>query len=163
MKIWESFRGEGWKEELKYIGMFALMGLVCAGAICFALYLLQKPMPGDKAAGGTVCTFVLVCVGFGSGIFLFFPMFSSLLGGRFPSVSFILGPFVYYAILLVLFVNVPRWDKVVVNVRDGYHDFQKIHQGEPREDQYRLAEAFAAMSRPVWEPLAKRREKGGKK
>lgn len=53
----------------------------------------------------------------------------------------------------------PRWDKVVVNVRDGYHDFQKIHQGEPREDQYRLAEAFAAMSRPVWEPLAKRREK----
>ena len=159
MKIWESFMGEGWKEELKYLGMWALTGLVCAGAICFALYLLQKPLPGDKAAGGAVATFVLVCVAFGSGLFLFFPMFSSLLEGRIPSVSFILGPFVYYAILLVLFVNVPKWDKVVVNVRDGYHDFQRIHQGEPRENQYRLAEAFAAMSRPVWERLAKRREK----
>lgn len=156
--MWEALKGEGWKYELKQILTWAGTGLLLGGLVCLALYLMQRPMPGNKAASGVM----VVCLMGGSavcfGLLLFLPVGASLIDRRFPSISEILIPIVYYAAFLVLLVNVPRWDKIVVNVRDGYHDFQKIHQGEPREHHYRMAESLAETTRPIWEWLARSEE-----
>lgn len=155
MGMWKALKGEGWKYELKQILTWAGTGLLLGGLVCLALYLMQRPMPGNKAASGVM----VVCLMGGSavcfGLLLFLPLGASLLDGKFPSLSEILMPILYYAAFLSLLVNVPRWDKIVVNVRDGYHDFQKIHQGEPREHHYRMAESLAETTRPIWEWLSK--------
>ena len=65
------------------------------------------------------------------------------------------GTILFYAILCSLLILVPRWDRVVVNARSGYHDYQERHKGENRENSYRRAERYAELTRPIWEWLAK--------
>lgn len=156
--VWKALRGEGWTYELKQILSFAGTGLLLGGMVCLVLYLMQSPMPGNKAASGVMVACLIGGLSLFFGLLLFLPVGASLLDGKFPSLSEILMPIVYYAAFLALLVNVPRWDKVVVNVRDGYHDFQKIHEGEPREHHYRMAESLAEITRPIWEWLARSEE-----
>ena len=156
--VWKALKGEGWKYELKQILSFAGTGLLLGGMVCLVLYLMQSPMPGNKAASGVMVACLIGGSSLFFGLLLFLPVGASLLDGKFPSLSEILMPIVYYAAFLALLVNVPRWDKVVVNVRDGYHDFQKIHEGEPREHHYRMAESLAETTRPIWEWLARSEE-----
>ena len=156
MKILESLKGEGWKHELKNVGTWALAGLLFAGGVCLVLFSMQRPLPGQKAATCVLCSCFMGSAGLVFGLLMFIPVSVKVLFHReFPSLSDVLIPIGYYVAFLLVLVYVPRWNNIVGNVRDGYHDFQRIHQGEPREHHYRIAETCAETTRPIWEWLSK--------
>ena len=139
---------------------------VGAAIFAFAMLYLMSLLPLQFTAKGSAAA---ACVLFGCifGPALFAAPFLVMIGGMYvfavkmrisDMLSVCGGAIVYYALLCALLILVPRWDKVVVNTRDGYHDFQTQHQGEDREESYRRAESLAEATRPIWEWLARSEE-----
>ena len=136
---------------------------VGAAIFAFAMLYLMSLLPLQFTAKGSAAA---ACVLFGCifGPALFAAPILLMVGGVYvfavkrrisDMLSACGGAIVYYALLCALLVFVPRWDKVVVNTRDGYHDFQEHHKGEDRESSYQRAERYAELTRSIWEWLAK--------
>ena len=134
-----------------------------AAIFAFAVLYLMSLLPLQFTTKGPAAA---ACVLFGCifGPALFTAPFIVMIGGMYvfavkrrigDMLSVWGGAIIYYALLCTLLILVPRWDKVVVNTRDGYHDFQERHKGEDRESSYQRAERYAEMTRPIWEWLAK--------
>ena len=133
-------------------------GALTAFAILYVLSLLPLQFTSKGAAASG-------CVLFGcilGAAFFTAPLLLALAGTyvfavkkRLNEVAAVWGgTILYYALVCSLLIYVPRWDKIVVNTRDGYHDFQTQHQNEGREASYRQVEWVAEVTRPIWEWLA---------
>ena len=154
MEIIKNLKGESWKSEILIILECTVAVLLFTGLLYLLLRGMESPMGGQRAASGVMGLCFCGGIGLVVGLLLCVPVILMLCIRKIPSIGWIICPIVYNAVFLGVLINVPKWDKIVVNVRDGYHDFQRIHEGERREGQYRMAEHYAEVTRPVWEWLA---------
>ena len=150
----------GLKHCLSMAGVGAFLGLALGCVLWLMVLPLQFSADGKIASASVL----LSCI-YGSAMLIapalsafFVPLMAAEkhIPTRHMALALVASTLAFYAAFCVAAVNFPKWDKIVVNTRDGYHDFQAHHQNEGREASYRQAEWVAEVTRPVWEWLANR-------